>query len=219
MTVGTSSPNGIRRVGDTSTEERAALEGMLQGYPVEQLVEEVLIAWDELAKRNDEMVSVKQRLRVLELDLAEREDMVAPEIARMGEMEAELEDLRSQKIHVERLLSDARQDLAAQQSSLSQEERLKLEDEVDKLKILTSEQDEVIGEMEGRVTQMVEALERAADAGLTSVTADEVRSLKAQLDSMTKQYEVEQSANKALEEERQRLRDIADRLRVTRCSR
>ena len=67
--------------------------------------------------------------------------------------------------------------------------------------------------MEGRVTQMVEALERAADAGLTSVTADEVRSLKAQLDSMTKQYEVEQSANKALEEERQRLRDIADRLR------
>ena len=220
MTVGTSSPNGIRRVGDTSTEERAALEGMLQGYPVEQLVEEVLIAWDELAKRNDEMVSVKQRLRVLELDLAEREDMVAPEIARMGEMEAELEDLRSQKIHVERLLSDARQDLAAQQSSLSQEERLKLEDEVDKLKILTSEQDEVIGEMEGRVTQMVEALERAADAGLTSVTADEVRSLKAQLDSMTKQYEVEQSANKALEEERQRLRDIADRLKgITRCSR
>ena len=213
MTVGTSSPNGIRRVGDTSTEERAALEGMLQGYPVEQLVEEVLIAWDELAKRNDEMVSVKQRLRVLELDLAEREDMVAPEIARMGEMETELEDLRSQKIHIERLLSDARQDLAAQQSSLSQEERLKLEDEVDKLKILTSEQDEVIGEMEGRITQMVEALERAADAGLTSVTADEVRSLKAQLDNMTKQYEVEQSANKALEEERQRLRDIADRLR------
>ena len=155
MTVGTSSPNGIRRVGDTSTEERAALEGMLQGYPVEQLVEEVLIAWDELAKRNDEMVSVKQRLRVLELDLADREDMVAPEIARMGEMEAELEDLRSQKIHIERLLSDARQDLAAQQSSLSQEERLKLEDEVDKLKILTSEQDEVIGEMEGRITQMV----------------------------------------------------------------
>ena len=63
------------------------------------------------------------------------------------------------------------------------------------------------------ISQMVEALERAADAGLTSVTADEVRSLKSQVDSMTKQYEVEASANKALEEERQRLRDIADRLR------
>ena len=119
MTVGSSSPSGIKRVGDNSSEERAALEGMLQGYPVEQLVEEVLIAWDELAKRNDEMVSVKQRLRVLELDLAEREDMVAPEIARMNDLEAELEERRSQMAHLERLLSDARQDLAAQQSSLS----------------------------------------------------------------------------------------------------
>ena len=189
------------------------MEGMLQGYPVEQLVEEVLIAWDELAKRNDEMISVKQRLRVLELDLAEREDMVAPEIARMGDLETELEERRSQMVHLERLLSDARQDLAAQQSSLSSEERMRLEEEVEALKTLTSEQDEVIGEMEGRVAQMVEALERAADAGLTSVTADEVRSLKSQVDNMTKKYEVELSANKALEEERQRLRDIADRLR------
>ena len=191
MTVGSSSPNGIKRVGDNSSEERAALEGMLQGYPVEQLVEEVLIAWDELAKRNDEMVTVKQRLRVLELDLAEREDMVAPEVARMNDLETELEEKNSQLVHLERLLSDARQDLAAQQSSLSHEERLKMEDEVEALRILTSEQDEVIGEMEGRISQMVEALERAADAGLTSVTADEVRSLKSQVDSMTKQYEVE----------------------------
>ena len=213
MTVGSSSPSGIKRVSDNSSEERAALEGMLQGYPVEQLVEEVLIAWDELAKRNDEVVSVKQRLRVLELDLAEREDMVAPEIARMNDLETELEEKNSQLVHLERLLSDARQDLAAQQSSLSHEEKLKMEDEVEALRILTSEQDDVIGEMEGRISQMVEALERAADAGLTSITADEVRSLKSQVDSMTKQYEVEASANKALEEERQRLRDIADRLR------
>ncbi len=213
MTVGSSSPSGIKRVSDNSSEERAALEGMLQGYPVEQLVEEVLIAWDELAKRNDEVVSVKQRLRVLELDLAEREDMVAPEVARMNDLETELEEKNSQLVHLERLLSDARQDLAAQQSSLSHEEKLKMEDEVEALRILTSEQDNVIGEMEGRISQMVEALERAADAGLTSVTADEVRNLKSQVDSMTKQYEVEASANKALEEERQRLRDIADRLR------
>lgn len=213
MTVGSSSPSGIKRVSDNSSEERAALEGMLQGYPVEQLVEEVLIAWDELAKRNDEVVSVKQRLRVLELDLAEREDMIAPEVARMNDLETELEEKNSQLVHLERLLSDARQDLAAQQSSLSHEEKLKMEEDVEALRILTSEQDDVIGEMEGRISQMVEALERAADAGLTSVTADEVRSLKSQVDSMTKQYEVEVSANKALEEERQRLRDIADRLR------
>lgn len=213
MTGAASTPSGIKRVGDSSNEERAALEGMLQGYPIEQLVEEVLIAWDELAKRNDEMVSVKQRLRVVELDLAEREDMVAPEISRLNQVESELDESRSKVIHLERLLSDARQDLAAQQSSLSHEERANLERESSQLRELTSQQDEVIGEMEGRISQMVEALERAAEAGLTSVTADEVRSLKSQLDSATKQFEVEQAANKALEEERQRLRDIADRLR------
>ena len=213
MTGAASTPSGIKRVGDSSNEERAALEGMLQGYPIEQLVEEVLIAWDELAKRNDEMVSVKQRLRVVELDLAEREDMVAPEISRLNQVESELDESRSKVIHLERLLSDARQDLAAQQSSLSHEERANLERESNQLRELTSQQDEVIGEMEGRISQMVEALERAAEAGLTSVTADEVRSLKSQLDSATKQFEVEKAANKALEEERQRLRDIADRLR------
>ena len=52
-------------------EERAALEGMLRGYPVEQLVEEVMTAWEELAERNDEVVEAKQRLRVMELDLAD----------------------------------------------------------------------------------------------------------------------------------------------------
>ncbi|MDP6333072.1 MAG: hypothetical protein QF479_00380 [Candidatus Poseidoniaceae archaeon] len=213
MTGAASTPNGIRRIGDASNEERAALEGMLQGYPVEQLVEEVLIAWDELSKRNEEMVSVKQRLRVVELDLAEREDMVAPEISRLNQVEGDLEESQSKIVHLERLLSDARQDLAAQQSSLSHEERSNLEKESNQLRELTSQQDEVIGEMEGRISQMVDALEKAAEAGLTSVTADEVRSLKGQLDSMTKQFEVEQAANKALEEERQRLRDIADRLR------
>ena len=213
MTGAASTPNGIRRIGDSSNEERAALEGMLQGYPVEQLVEEVLIAWDELSKSNEEMVSVKQRLRVVELDLAEREDMVAPEISRLNQVEGDLEESQSKIVHLERLLSDARQDLAAQQSSLSHEERSNLERETSQLRDLTSQQDEVIGEMEGRISQMVDALEKAAEAGLTSVTADEVRSLKSQLDAMTKQFEVEQAANKALEEERQRLRDIADRLR------
>ena len=81
------------------------------------------------------------------------------------------------------------------------------------LRELSIQQDEVIAELEGRIGQMVEALERAAEAGLTSVTAEEVRSLKSKLDAALMQNEAEQSANKALEEERQRLRDIADRLR------
>lgn len=213
MTLDSSGTSGINRIGDASGDERAALEGMLKGYPVEQLVEEVLIAWNELAARNEEMVSVKQRLRVLELDLAEREDMVAPEVARLAETDSALQESEAKVIHLERLLGDVREELASQQSSLSHEERAASAVEVEQLRTLTTQQDEVIGEMEGRITQMVEALERAADAGLTSVTAEEVRRLKAQLDTAMAQNEAEQAANKALEEERQRLRDIADRLR------
>ena len=213
MTIDSSGTSGINRIGESTGDERAALEGMLKGYPVEQLVEEVLIAWNELAARNEEMVSVKQRLRVLELDLAEREDMVAPEVARLAEVDSALKDRDAKIIHLERVLVDVREELASQQSSLSQEERSSMATEVEQLRTLTSQQDEVIGEMEGRISQMVEALERAADAGLTSVTAEEVRSLKAKLDTALAQNDAEQAANKALEEERQRLRDIADRLR------
>ena len=213
MTIDSTGTSGIRRLDDTSGEERAALEGMLKGYPIEQLVEEVLIAWQELAARNEEMVSVKQRLRVLELDLAEREDMVAPEVARLNQAEASLQESEAKIIHLERLLGDARAELASQQSSISQEEREAMSSENAQLRELSIQQDEVIAELEGRIGQMVEALERAAEAGLTSVTAEEVRSLKSKLDAALMQNEAEQSANKALEEERQRLRDIADRLR------
>ena len=213
MTIDSTGTSGIRRLDDTSGDERAALEGMLKGYPVEQLVEEVLIAWQELAARNEEMVSVKQRLRVLELDLAEREDMVAPEVARLNQAEVSLQEGEAKIIHLERLLGDARAELASQQSSISQEERDAMSNENSQLRDLSIQQDEVIAELEGRIGQMVEALERAAEAGLTSVTAEEVRSLKSKLDAALMQNEAEQSANKALEEERQRLRDIADRLR------
>jgi len=213
MTLGTSTTGGIGRIGDASGDERAVLEGMLRGYPQDQLVEEVLIAWQELAGRNDELVSVKQRIRVLELDLAEREDLVAPEVARLNEAESALQGLEAKNVHLTRVLADTQAELASQQSSLSQEERDSMQTEVSQLRTLSTDQDEVIGEMEGRISQMVEALERAAEAGLTSVTADEVRSLKSQLDNAVGKVEVESAANTALEEERQRLRDIADRLR------
>jgi len=213
MAVESSSPGGVRRVGGTTNDERAALEGMLKGYPVEQLVDEVLVAWDELGKRNDELVTVKQRLRVVELDLAERHDTVAPEVARLAEAEQTLKDNDAKIIHLERMLEDTRAELVAQQSSLSHEERTSMERELAQLRDLTAQQDDVIGELEGRMAQMVTALEKAADAGLTSVTAEEVRLLKQQVDERQRQLDVERAAAEALEEERQRLRDIADRLR------
>ena len=52
MALGTSTPGGISRVGGATGDERAALEGMLRGYPLEQLVEEVLVAWQEYLLRS-----------------------------------------------------------------------------------------------------------------------------------------------------------------------
>ena len=213
MTFGAETPGGIRRMTESSGDERAALEGMLRAYPVEQLVEEVLVAWQELADRNEDLVTSKQRLRVLELDLAERKDEVAPEVAQLRAAESQLEESSARIVHLERLLDDARKEVDENRSGMSAEERESLEKEASQLRELTTQQDDVIAEMEGRMSQMVEALERAADAGLTSVTADEVRALKAQADSLTADLDAEKAANDALEEERQRLRDIADRLR------
>ena len=213
MTLGTSSSGGIRRMNETTGDERAALEGMLRAYPVEQLVEEVLVAWQELADRNEDLVTSKQRLRVLELDLAERKDEVAPEVAQLKNAENRLEETSARIVHLERMLEDSKKELEESRSGLSMEERKALEIEAAQLRDLTTQQDDVIGEMEGRMAQMVEALERAANAGLTSVTADEVRALKSQADGLKIDLDAEKAANNALEEERQRLRDIADRLR------
>ena len=213
MALGSSTSGGIHRISDSTGDERAALEGMLRAYPVDQLVEEVLVAWQELADRNEDLVTSKQRLRVLELDLAERKDEVAPEVAQLRAVESQIDESSARIIHLERLLEDTRTELAESRSGISIEERASLETEAMQLRELTTQQDDVIGEMEGRMTQMVEALERAADAGLTSVTADEVRALKSQADSLSGDLESEKAANDSLEEERQRLRDIADRLR------
>ena len=198
---------------ETNGDERAALEGMLRAYPVDQLVEEVLVAWQELADRNEDLVTSKQRLRVLELDLAERKDEIAPEVAQLKAAENDLEEAGARIVHLERMLEDTRKELAENSSSISVEEREELEKEASQLRDLATQQDDVIAEMEGRMGQMVEALERAANAGLTSVTADEVRALKSQADALSGDLEAEKAANDALEEERQRLRDIADRLR------
>ena len=213
MTLGAETPGGIRRMTESTPDERAALEGMLRAYPVDQLVEEVLVAWQELADRNEDLVTSKQRLRVLELDLAERKDDVAPEVAQLKVAESQLEDSSARIVHLERLLEDSRKELDENRSSISIEERRALEKETSQLRDLATQQDDVIAEMEGRMAQMVEALERAADAGLTSVTADEVRALKSKADGLNADLDAEKAANDALEEERQRLRDIADRLR------
>ena len=208
--VATKAGDGGNSIGGN---DRSALEGMLKSYTSEQLVDEVLVAWEELSARNDDLVSTKQRLRIIELDLAEREDGVAPEVSMLQEAEEGLKERDARIVHLERMLGDARQEIEASALSMSAEEMESLGVENQQLRNLTEDQNGVISEMEGKVEQLVDALDKAAQAGLTSVTADEVRGLKAQLDQRTGELEAEAAANVALEEERQRLRDIADRLR------
>ena len=213
MSVEAATPPSDGTSGMIDNSDRAALEGMLKAYPAEQLVEEVLIAWEELSDRNRELADTKQKLRITELDLAEREDGVAPEVARLSEAEQSLQDRDARIVHLERMLEDARAEIELSASSMSAEERSEMEAELAQMRDLTSEQGEVITEMEEKMDQLVEALDKAAQAGLTSITADEVRGLKSQLDAREEDLAAESAAREALEEERQRLRDIADRLR------
>ncbi len=213
MTLGTSSGNPVQNLHSSSNEDRAALEGMLKSYPVEQLIDEVLIAWEELAQKNDEMVNLKQKMRILELDLAEREDAVAPELAQLENVSSDLTNAKGRIVHLERLLEDAKNEIQENRTSVSIEIKERLEKEALHLRNLTQEQDQIIVELEERMQQMVIALEKAADAGLTGITADEVRSLKSKNNEIEADLKAEKASNDALEEERQRLRDIADRLR------
>ena len=162
-----------------------------------------------MSSERNELVAVKQRLQVVELDLAERQDNVAPEVAQLAEAEQTPRKNEAQIIHLERLLSDSREELAAQQSSSPNRNGLRWKPNLTN-RTLTTEQDEVIGEMEGRIGQMVEALQKAADAGLTSVTAEEVRVLKQQVDERQRQLDVEKAAK--LSKKSDSVFDIADRL-------
>jgi chromosome segregation ATPase len=197
----------------TESVDRAALAGMLKGYAADQLVEEVLSAWDELSTKNGEIASVKQRNRVLELDLAEREDMGAPEKARMARLEEESRDKEARVIHLERMLDDARGETEALATSVDKNHMDSLEEDNQRLAALCEGQGSVIAEMEGKIDQLVGALEKAAEAGLTSVTADEVRMLNKELADSHRRIEISDAEKEALDSERERLREMVEQVR------
>ncbi|MAT49317.1 MAG: hypothetical protein CMA27_05750 [Euryarchaeota archaeon] len=195
------------------TTDRAALESMLMEYSTKQLVEEVLVAWNELTKKNDDFSDLKQKIRILELDLAEREDGIAPEIARLKILENDLVKTETELVNVTGLLTDANERIAAQESVLSLEERNRLLDENIVLSNTIEEQTDVIEEMEGKIDQMLDALQKAANVGLTSISLEEFQKMRMGLESSELELEGERAAIIALEEERNRLREIIEKLR------
>ncbi len=195
------------------TTDRAALESMLMEYSTKQLVEEVLVAWDELTKKNDDFSDLKQKIRILELDLAEREDGIAPEIARLKILESELVKTETELVNVTGMLTDANERIAAQESVLSLEERNRLLDENIELSNTIEDQTDIIEEMEGKIDQMLEALQKAANVGLTSISLEEFQKMRVCLENSELELEGEKAAIIALEEERNRLREIIEKLR------
>jgi len=193
--------------------DRSALESMLIEYSTKQLVDEVLIAWEELTKKNNNFSDLKQKIRILELDLAEREDGIAPEIARLKIIENELTQKEQENITLNSLLLDANERISAQESVLSLEERNRLLDENIELGNTIEEQTEIIEEMEGKIDQMLEALQKAANVGLTSISLEEFQKMRVGLESSELELEGERGAIIALEGERSRLRDIIEKLR------
>lgn len=197
----------------TESVDRAALAGMLKGYGSDQLVDEVLSAWDELSTKNGEIASIKQRNRVLELDLAEREDLGAPEKARMARLEDETREKETRLIHLERMLDDSRTETESLATSVDKNRMDKMEEDNTRLTSLCDDQGGVIAEMEGKIDQLVDALEKAAEAGLTSITADEVRMLNRELDKSHRKIESGEAEHEALASERERLREMVEQVR------
>ena len=190
-----------------------ALAGMLSGYATDQLVEEVIAAWDDLAKANDDLASARQRNRVLELDLAERDDIGAPERARLLRLGEEVREKEARVIHLERLYGEEQQRNEELQSSMGALKIDDLERENTDLKENNEDQTGVINEMEVKIDQLIEALEKAAEAGLTSVTAEEVRTFNREMESLQRRFEEERGEVGTVSEERDKLREIVEQVR------
>ena len=91
--------------------DREALASMLNSYASDQLIQEVLSAWEDLSIINEEVAELRKQNRVLELDLKEREDIGSPDRARLIRLEEDLRDREAQIIHLERLVDDGRAEI------------------------------------------------------------------------------------------------------------
>lgn len=204
----TSTTNGI--TGTSGDVDRSALAGMLSGYDANQLVDEVITAWEELAAANKELANSNQKNRVLELDLSEREELGAPERARLMKAEEDLREREAKIIHLERMLDDTRRDKEAVENSVGAIRIDELERNESNLVEKVDSQANIIGELEAKLDQLVNALEKATEAGLTSITADEVRQLNRELEDAHRKIEAEQVENNTVSDERDKLREMID---------
>lgn len=200
--------NGKSGLGDDV--DRAALAGMLSGFDSEKLIDEVITAWEELAAVNKQMANAEQRNRVLELDLEERQELGAPERARLMKVEEDLKEREARIIHLERMIDDLRREKDAVENSVGAIRVDELQRSENSLKEKNEEQAGIIAEMEAKLDQLINTLEKATEAGLTSVTADEVRHLNRELEEAHRRIDAEKTESETLSGERDKLREMVD---------
>ena len=193
--------------------DREALANMLNSYAPDQLIQEVLSAWEDLSIINEEVAGLRQQNRVLELDLREREDIGSPDRARLIRLEEDLRDREAQIIHLERLVDDGRAEIEEISVSSGAIKVDSLERDNSLMSAELEEKTALLVEMEAKVATLVDALEKAAEAGLTSVTAEEVRTLNQELEGAHKELESEKIEKDSVMEERDRLRDLVEQVR------
>ena len=197
----------------SSGTDREGLVGMLQSYGQDQLVKEVMTAWEDLSSINEEVASLRQQNRVLELDLQEREDIGAPDRARLIRMEEDLRAREARIIHLERMVEDSKKEIEELSAGTGALRVESLEGDNTRLLDEVEEKTGLLVEMEAKVATLVDALEKAAEAGLTSVTAEEVRTLNKELEGTQRELENERSEKSSLEDERDRLRELVEQVR------
>ena len=193
--------------------DREALASMLSSYASDQLIQEVLSAWEDLSVINEEVAGLRQQNRVLELDLKEREDIGSPDRARLIRLEEDLRDREAQIIHLERLVDDGRAEIEEISVSSGAIKVESLERNNSAMATELEEKTALLVEMEAKVATLVDALEKAAEAGLTSVTAEEVRTLNQELEGAHRELESEKLEKDSVMEERDRLRDLVEQVK------
>ena len=144
------------------------------------------------------------------MDLAERNELGAPERARLSKAEEDLREREAKIIHLERMVDDARKERDKIENSVGAIRIDELERNEVHLSETVEKQENMISEMEGKLDQLVNALEKATEAGLTSITADEVRQLNKELEEAHRRIESEQVENSTVAEERDKLREMLE---------
>ena len=207
---------GLLDPGDDDAEsdiDQGALRTLLEDYPKEQLVKEIVTAWDMISAKDKEVSKLRRRRSAMNGPLPgsgvvpaagtrpRRAQPAAPEAIRDNSMLG-----ASGGVSVGHA-REARPTFSAA-SSLRQ-----LETDNRRLQQANDEQARVIAELQGKLDQVVDALEQAAEAGLSSFTTEQAGFLEAGLADAQWRIGSLESEAETLRGDRERLRDIVERLR------